>query len=155
MFYYLLLNHDLFMLHPHEKVMVSFLILSFVFDIEYLNQFIIKYWKKGQFQNSHEEHISKLSLIFMYGRKLAEIFKVKDNAQNQKRYRYFFVWVYFLPCTGRSKFPEFSMIALTPITPPLPLTPPSPSKDCSMYSFLFTAKNLSLVYFSLGKSQKN
>ena len=44
------------------------------------------------------------------------------------------------------------MIALAPVTPPLPLTPPSPSKDCSMYSFLFTAKNLSLVYFS--QSQK-
>ena len=81
-------------IHPHEKVTVSFLIFGFVFNLEYLSQFILKYLNEGQYQNCHEEQISKLSPIFLFCRKLTEIFKVKDNARNQKRYRYFFVWVY-------------------------------------------------------------
>ena len=86
-------GHTTYPLHPHEKVTVSFLIFGFVFNLEYLSQFILKYLNKGQYQNCHEEQISKLSPIFLFCRKLTEIFKVKDNAQNQKRYHYFFVWV--------------------------------------------------------------
>ena len=67
----------------------------FVFNLEYLSQFILKYLNEGQYQNCHEEQISKLSPIFLFCRKLTEIFKVKDNARNQKRYHYFFVWVYW------------------------------------------------------------
>ena len=32
----------------------------------------------------HDEQILKLSLIFIFGRKLTEIFKVKDKDQNPK-----------------------------------------------------------------------
>ena len=37
----------------------------------------------------------KLAFISIFENELTEIFKIKDKAKNQKRYRYFFVWVYF------------------------------------------------------------
>ena len=35
---------------------------------------------------------------------MTEIFKIKDKAKNQKRYRYFFVWVYIENCNENSYF---------------------------------------------------
>ena len=71
-------------LQSREKVTVSLRILGFVFNLEYLIQFFLIFKKQRQFGNPHNEQISKLSLIFMFGRKLTEIFKVKDIDQNLK-----------------------------------------------------------------------
>ena len=46
----------------------------------------------------------KLAFISIFENALTEIFKIKDKAKNQKRYRYFFVWVYIENCNENSYF---------------------------------------------------
>ena len=55
--------------------------------------FFLKFKKQGKFQNPHDEHILKLYLSFIFGKKLTEIFKFKDKNQNSKWHSYFFVWL--------------------------------------------------------------
>ena len=55
-------------LQAHEKVTVSFRILGFVFNLEYISQFFLKFVKQGQFQIPYDEQISKLSLTFIFCR---------------------------------------------------------------------------------------
>ena len=81
-------------IHPHEKVTVSFLILSIVFNLEYFSKFSTIYKNQGQFWNMLLMRILKLAFISIFDNELTKIFMVKDKPQNQKRYRYFFVWVY-------------------------------------------------------------
>ena len=81
----LLLNRALSeFIQSHKKVSGSFRILGFVFQLEYLSPFFLKFKKQEQFQNPSEEQILKLSLIFIFGRKLTKIFKFKDKDQNLK-----------------------------------------------------------------------
>ena len=68
----------------HDKVTVSFQILGLVFNLEYHSQLFLKFKKLGQFQNPHYEQISKMSLNFIFCRKLTEKFKVRDKDQNAK-----------------------------------------------------------------------
>ena len=41
--------------------------------------FFLKFKKQGKYQNPHDEHILKLYLSFIFGKKLTEIFKFKDK----------------------------------------------------------------------------
>ena len=61
-------------IQSHKKVIGSFCILGFVFNLKYLSQFFLKFKTQGQFKNPYDMQISKLSLIFILGRKLTEIF---------------------------------------------------------------------------------
>ena len=59
--------------------MVSFRIFGFVFNLEYLSQFFLKFIKQGQFQNSHDKQISNMSLIFELADKLTEIIDIEKD----------------------------------------------------------------------------
>ena len=79
---YLMIGVQMFrilLVQSEEKVTVGFRILGLVYNLEYLSQFFLKFKMQGQSQNSHDEQISKLSLIYIFGRKLTEILKVKDK----------------------------------------------------------------------------
>ena len=75
---YLMIGVQMFrilLVQSEEKVTVGFRILGLVYNLEYLSQFFFKFKMQGLSQNSHHEQNSKLSLIYIFGRKLTGIFK--------------------------------------------------------------------------------
>ena len=84
-------------LQLHKKVMVSFLILVFLFNHGYLWQFCTKNKNQGQFWNMLVIRILKIPLLLEFEKDVTETLKVKDKAQNPKWHHYFFVQLLSLP----------------------------------------------------------